>query len=529
MTAEETVYSRFFATARRWPERPFVNYLSETARIYGEAPGIWSYGDMLEQVDRLAQTYSAAGYGPGHRVGLLLENRPIFLVHWLALNRAGAGIVPINPDLRRAELDYLVNHSEMVAACAVASRANDLTDAVPTLPVFAPNDPPPPAEGAGDHEPDAECALLYTSGTTGQPKGCVLTNDYFLYCGDWYATAGGYIAIHEEPAERMLTPLPLFHMNALACSVMAMISVGGCVSILDRYHPGTWWDSVREAGATCIHYLGIMPPLLMAQPPSPADREHSVRFGFGAGIDPAIHNACEERFGFPFVEGWAMTETGSGGVIMATRDPRAVGSGSFGRPGEGVEARIVMDDGRDAGPNEPGELLVRRAGPDPRRYFFREYLKNPEATAQAWAGGWLNTGDIVLRTPNGDFRFIDRKKNVIRRSGENISSAEVESVLGMAPGIEAIACAPVADALRGEEVCALVVSSACNRATAEALVRHSLVEMAYFKAPGWVAFVDQIPKTATNKLQRGEIRKLADRLVATGDAFDCRALKRRTA
>ncbi len=529
MTDDQTVYDRFARVAARWPGRAFFNVLPETADIYGIDAGAWTYGAALSVVDRLADAYANNGYGPGHRVGLLLENRPDFLWHWLALNRVGAGIVPINPDLRRGELTYLIEHSEMAAAIAIPGRASDLNAAEPGLKVVAPDEVPPAVTGAGPRTDDPECALLYTSGTTGRPKGCVLTNRYFLRCGDWYAGVGGHLNIAEDPQERMLTPLPLFHMNALACSVMGMMTVGGCLSVLDRFHPRTWWNSVRAAEATCIHYLGIMPPLFMAEAPGPADRDHSVRFGFGAGIDPAIHAACEERFGFPFVEGWAMTETGSGGVIMATHDPRPVGQGSFGRPRGGVEARIVTDDGREAGTDEPGEMLVRRAGDDPRWGFFREYLKNPEATAEAWQDGWLHTGDVVLKTADGDFRFVDRKKNVIRRSGENISAAEIESLLGRHPAIDAIACTPVPDQMRGEEVCALVVSDRRNRKAAEALVRWSLAEMAYFKAPGWLAFVDDIPKTATNKLQRGEIKTIGARLVAEGSAFDCRALKKRTA
>ena len=148
---------------------------------------------------------------------------------------------------------------------------------------------PPPVSDAQAPDDDPECALLYTSGTTGRPKGCVLTNRYFLWCGDWYAAVGGYLSIAEEPQERMLTPLPLFHMNALACSVMGMMTVGGCLSVLDRFHPRTWWDSVREAQATCIHYLGIMPPLFMAEKPSPADRKP-----FGA-----VRLRCRDRPGDP--------------------------------------------------------------------------------------------------------------------------------------------------------------------------------------------------------------------------------------
>ena len=138
MTDGETVYSRFASVAGRWPDRVFFNVLSETARIYGIDANAYTYGEALAQVDRLADGYARAGYGPGHRVGLLLENRPDFLWHWLALNKVGAGIVPINPDLRRAELEYLIGHSGMAAAVAVPGRAGDLTNAAPELAVVGP-------------------------------------------------------------------------------------------------------------------------------------------------------------------------------------------------------------------------------------------------------------------------------------------------------------------------------------------------------------------------------------------------------
>ena len=527
MSSDHTVYARFAQTARRWPTRSFMNVLPETARAYGIAPGEWEYCKALEDVEKLTDCYRHAGYGPGHRVGLLLENRPDFLRHFLALNAVGASIVPINPHLRAAELVYLTQHSEMVLAVAVPGRIDDLKAAYPGLTVKDPDSSPPatsPANGpTGEH---AECALLYTSGTTGRPKGCMLSNQYFLHCGDWYAGVGGNLTMQEDPPERMLTPLPLFHTNALAWSAMAMITLGGCLTVLDRFHPKTWWDSVREARATVIHYLGIMPPLWMAEPACPADRDHNVRFGFGAGIDPALHEAAEARFGFPLIEGWAMTETGSGGVIMTTEDPRKPGTACFGRPRNGGEARVVRDDGTETDPDEPGELLVRRAGPDPRWGFFSGYLKDPQTTDEAWEGGWLHTGDVVSRDADGDLHFIDRKKNIVRRSGENISAAEVESVLGQHPAVSGVAIAPTTDDLRGEEVLALIVR-ANDDITPEQIADWCRQQMAYYKAPGWIAFVDALPVTATEKLQRGAIRDLTDHVMAEGQAIDLRHLKKR--
>ena len=239
----------------------------------------------------------------------------------------------------------------------------------------------------------------------------------------------------------MLTPLPVFHMNAMAYSAMAMVTTGGCLIALDRFHPKSWWANVRESRATIVHYLGVMPPMLMGAPEGDDDKRHSVRFGFGAGVDKALHDPFEARFGFPLIEAWAMTETGAGAVVVASREPRHTGTSCFGRLGPELEARIIADGGAEAGVDEPGELLVRHAGPAPRYGFFREYLKDAEATAEAWDGGWFHTGDVVRRGPDGAFHFVDRKKNVIRRSGENISAVEVESVLMQHPAVKQVAVA----------------------------------------------------------------------------------------
>ncbi len=211
-----------------------------------------------------------------------------------------------------------------------------------------------------------------------------------------------------------------------------------------------------------------------------------------------------------------------------------MGSACFGRATPDVEARIVDEAGRDVPDDEPGELLVRAAGPEPRFGFFREYLKEPEATAEAWAGGWFHTGDIVRRDSEGNFRFVDRKKNVIRRSGENISAVEVETVLRQHPAIHDVAVAATPDAIRGDEVLACIVPRAlvvaeCREAIAADLVHFCLDRLAYYKAPGWVAFVDELPLTPTQKVQRGALKTLAHSLPGRPECIDTRALKRRQA
>lgn len=540
MADAQTVAQAFEEAAGRWPAQPFLALLPETAAIYGLQPGEWTYGEAQPRIAALRAAYAAAGYGHGHRVGLLLENRPAFFWHWFALNGLGVSVVPIHAELRSAELEYLVGHSEIALVVALPQRHGALRDAAAAagrpLALMADGDVPPPAPfaaplagrpvGAG-----TECALLYTSGTTGRPKGCILPNRYYLHAGRWYANVGGMAALRQG-CERMLTPLPLVHMNAMAYSTLAMVLTGGCLIALDRFHPGSWWASVRESGATVVHYLGVMPAMLMKAAPSAEDRAHAVRFGFGAGVDRALQAPFEARFGFPLLEAWAMTETGAGAVVMAHDEPRRVGSSCFGREADDVRVRVVADDGNEAAVDQPGELWVRHAGDDPRDGFFAGYLKDEAATNEAWDQGWFHTGDIVSRDADGLLHFIDRRKNVIRRSGENISAVEVEGVLNQLPEVKASAVAATPDPVRGDEVLACVVTHAPvaegeRAALAERIVRHALDRLAYYKAPGYVAFVDALPLTASQKIARGELKALALELPGSAACVDARHLKKR--
>ncbi len=557
-----SVAAAFADTAKHFPEHPVIDVLKETAEIYGIASGPMSYAALSERVFYLYDAYYSAGYVHGDRVGLLLENRPVFLEHWLALNTLGVSVVPISSEMRVAELSYLIAHSEIVLAVALSSHHELVREAAAregcTLNIIALGDPIPPRLNRPEHaDADAasarrlpsletECALLYTSGTTGRPKGCVLSNEYFLFAGGWYLGLGGLCEIHEG-TDRLITPLPLNHMNAMACSTMAMLLSGGCTVLLDRFHPKTWWMSVRESRATILHYLGVMPSMLMLDPVTPEDLKHQVRFGFGAGVDKRLHQPFEQRFGFPLVEGWAMTETGVAACIIAHQEPRYVGTSCFGKPSADVEIRIVDDEEKDVLPGQNGQLLVRRAGDRPGLGFFDHYLKDPQASAEAWANGWFHTGDVVQADELSYLHFIDRKKNVIRRSGENISAVEVETVLRRHPAVKDAAVAATPDVVRGDEVLACVILKdealqlggctdansekvlAQMRGMAEELTRHCLKELAYFKAPGWVAFVTSLPLTLTQKVQRGELKTLALNLPGQAHCFDTTNLKKREA
>lgn len=538
----DTVYDRFHQQAERCGGADFLYVEAVTAASYQIAPGPISWSSAARTVAQLRDAYAAAGYGHGHRVGLLMENRPAYLCHWLALNGLGVSVVPINVEMRAAELEYLIGHSEIALAVVLPERAEAIRAAaraagiethVAELGATTFHAPAWPAPDAGQPHAQTECALLYTSGTTGRPKGCRLSNDYFLRVGDWYTALGGHCPVRPGE-ERILTPLPMNHVNAMCFSFMAVVTSGGCLIQLDRFHPRTWWQSVRESRATIVHYLGVMPAMLLGTPPGPEDRAHDVRWGFGAGVGAKDHARFEQRFGFPLIEGWAMTETGAGASIHAYRGERQVGLHAIGRPDAHMQVRVIDDEGQDVPAGQPGELLVRAAGDNPRKHFFSGYLKDQAATEEAWAGGWFHTGDVVRADADGALFFVDRKKNVIRRSGENISAVEVEAVLAQHPAVKTVAVAATADAVRGDEVLACIipredVPTHAMAEVAQDIVRHALNQLAYYKAPGWVAFVDALPVTISQKIQRGELRQLAAQLPGQPRCIDTRALKTRQA
>jgi len=478
-----TVFTAFEQTASAHPRRAFLLAYPQRVEL--------DYGTALERVGAIARRYRARGYGKGHRVGLKLPNSPEFLLHFLALNSLGASVLPLNPDYRSTELEYVLSHSEAGAVI----EADSLED-------------PPPAGRACDAD---ECALLYTSGTTGKPKGCLLSDFYFLNVGRRYVDEGGLCALRDGE-ERLITPLPLFHMNALAVSTTAMILKAGCIVQLDRFHPKTWWRDVVDSRATIAHYLGVMPAILLHQPKE--DFSHQIRFGYGANANPKDHAAFEGRFGFPLIEAWAMTETGGGALVAASREPRHVGSRCFGVPPADLEVRIEKD----------GEMLVRQKGDDPRRGFFSGYLKDEKATADAWRDGWFHTGDAARRGPDGALHFVDRLKNIIRRAGENIAALEVEAALAGHPHVQAVAVIAAPDSVRDEEVMACVISKERTKENAISIQDWCLERLAYFKAPGIVAFIDELPVTSTNKVQKA---KLADFVFDPASRFDLRDRKRR--
>jgi len=510
-----TIGEVFASAVSSHGDRPFFAVPPNERRDYLKAGFEITYRDAAQRVADLTAAYRDAGYGLGHRVATLLENRPEFVLNKLALNALGVCCVPINPDYRAGETAYLLEHSEPDLILTLGHREGQVREAL-TRSAWRPHVqilerfsgralPAPSRHPAGQSAaPETPASILYTSGTTGRPKGCILSQGYEVACGAWYASLGG-IPSFRRGEERIYNPLPLYHANAGVVSLMGALWTANCQVQPDRFHPQRWWTEVADTRATVVHYLGVIAPLLLAQPVSEHEANHTIRFGIGAGIEPLLHATFEQRFGFPMIELWGMTEMVR--VLADCFEPRQVGTRAFGRAVSGVEVRVVDENDADVADGQPGEMLVRHSAATPRRGCFSGYLKDAAATETAWRGGWFHTGDTVYRAADGMLHFVDRKKNIIRRSGENIAAAEIEATLLSHPEVQQVAVLAVKDELREEEVLACVVlkGSASTAGAAERLFQHCYERMAYYKAPGWIHFLDRLPTTGTQKIQKHTI------------------------
>lgn len=507
---EKSVFEAFITAGREQPDSLFLIVPPSPTRSYLPSGREIPYSEATVAISILQEGYQKAGYGLGHRIALHLGNRPEFLYHFLALNSLGAAIVPINPDYRDDEIRYLLEHSEadlVIAHAPYLALLKSVTD-LPVIDAYNFKTIPSPPKKKFDASPalDSECSLLYTSGTTGRPKGCLLSNYYHLNAGAWYLRLGGSMTL--RPAqERLYNPLPLFHMNNLAICLTAMILSRNCLVLPERFSLKAWWEDILSSKATAVHYLGIIPPLLLAQPPSDKEKQHRLRYAAGAGIDPKLHDMCEKRFGFPMIEIWGMTETGR--IFADHQEPRQIHGRAIGHPHPNAfEAKIIDEQGMEKERGESGELIVRSSRDDPRAGFFSGYLKDEAATEQVWRDGWFHTGDIALQQKDGMLVYVDRIKNIIRRAGENIAASEIETAVQGHPKIAQVTVLAVPDAIREEEVMACVVPALGvlgDQELADDIFAWSMERLAYFKVPGWISFMTSLPVTSTQKVRKADL------------------------
>jgi acyl-CoA synthetase (AMP-forming)/AMP-acid ligase II len=489
---------------------------------------IQTYRELQERVNRLANGMLAQGIRKGSHVGVMIPNNAAFPVSWLAIARIGAVMIPINIAYTGRELEYVLETGDADYLFLDESCLPILAD-VPGAPAAVAPDRvfvrglEKGGYGSWEALSEGQSAQIrlvkpvhrddllniqFTSGTTGFPKGCMLTQDYWLLIGKQAAFRDGRVY------KRILASTPFFYMDPQWGLIMAM------------YHRATLLVARRQSGSRFMRWVrehkiqfGLLPEVVYKQPATPEDGENEVIRMNIYGVSSNLHAAIEDRFNLVAREAYGMTEIGSG-LSMPIEAEDMVGSGSCGIPAPFREVRIADPEGNPIPQGEVGELLVRG------RSILQGYYKNPEATADVFHGDWFRTGDLFQQDEKGYFRIVGRVKDMIRRAGENISAREVEAVIVAMPEVAEVAALPVKDETRGEEikVCIVLKSDAGPAdVVLPKIVRHCQDNLASFKVPRYYAFPKMLPRNASDKVAKAQlIAESADLRVGSFDRIEDR-------
>jgi carnitine-CoA ligase len=479
---------------------------------------------LLDGVERFAG-YLAARTTPCERIAVMLETRAESMVAQLAALAARCVVVPVNPTAKAHDAGHILIDSG--AVLAILSTANeDLVEGLrPQLPalrdIVVLREPEPdglaPYAADAEHARLAECradrrdiaTIHYTSGTTGAPKGCLLDHEWWLRLCDVHLRMTPH-----QPNDRLLCCVPFYYPDSLFL-LLCLLQAGDALVVMRRFSASRFWHTVGDFGVTLLYLIASMPILLLKQKPSARERDHRLRAALCLGVPAALHAQLLERFGVPFVDTYGSTEAGWVTRMPAHEAIASIGSGSMGAAAPEAKLRVVDDADEDVSVGQPGELLVRAPG------LFVGYLNQPEATATALRDGWYRTGDLVRADAQGLYYFLGRKKDFVRRSGENIAAAEVEEVLRAHPKIRDAAVIAVPDDIRGEEVKAYVLlAEGCTveELPPEAIVAHCADRLAAFKLPRYVEYRNaDFPRTPTMRVRKEELKAARE---LTANAWD---------
>ena len=494
-----------------------------------------TYGQFQQYVLKTAGMFRQLGVSKGDRICLFMPNCPEYLYCWFGLSILGAISVPVNTAYKRDETAYILNDAGAVGMVAhesllpVASEAAGLAPSVRHKLVVGEGPPssPPLARGVGgwtrfsesmaesgqllvrpDVAPDDVSMLVYTSGTTGNPKGVMVTHQMYVAAGQGFAHW-----TEATPEDRFFTCLPYYHANVQYYSTMGALAAEATLVVVDRFSASRFWGQVRESRATVVNFIGMMMPVLAKQPESPLDRHNQVRLFYGSpSFSPEFLEAFQERFVTDIIVGFGMTETCYGTIERIGQPRRASSSGQARQhpdPAFVNQVRIAdADTGAPAGPNAVGEITIKNPAVMPG------YWKNEEQTRQSLREGWLYTGDLGWMDEDGFLYFVDRKKDIIRRRGENISSQEVENVIKRHPEVLDCAILAVPSELGEDEVKAYVVPRPGGVVTPEEVVYWCSEHLAYFKVPRYVEMRDDLPRTPSLRVRKDLLRREREDLIA---------------
>ena len=497
----------------------------------------WTYREVQLEVDRCCALLHGLGLRAGDKLGVMSANHPSTLFTLLALARLGAVMAPVNPDYGVQEARYVFDHAQVCgvlcspqalptvqAACAdLAPRPwlmlnqRPAGDAAQDLPCFADEtanssastaassparasasasaaagaDAPTQADGA-----DTVCLFIYTSGTTGFPKGVMHSQRNVLTAGEGFVER-----MHLQPSERMLCVLPMFHINAICYSMAGALAAGATLILEPRFSASTFWKTVKESGATEANTIAAASSILMLRPRSEYVAGHSLRKIYGAPFDAKTIQVFEQEFEVPhLIEGYGMSEI-PGALNNPFLGPRKVGC--MGKPSRHpdpafalAELRIHDDEGRELPDGQTGELVVKT--PIVMKGYFRDQAK----TQAAFRDGWFLTGDMAWRDSDGYFWFVARKKDIIRKRGENISGAELDRVMGSHPAVHEAAAIAVPSELGEDDILMVVVLREGASMQAQEVAAWCRQHLAPIKTPRYVAFAPSLPHTPTHRVAK---------------------------
>ena len=492
-----------------------------TLLIWGERR--YFYSEMHALTNRYANGFGAAGVRKGDHVAVMLGNCPEFLFTVWGLGKIGAVAVPLNTAAKGDLLAYYLAQSDSTRLVTETEFAARLAQVLPDVPalrhVFAlgdagalrnagvpvsdlktletANDTPPPAAAVAFSDP---AFIIYTSGTTGPSKGVVSPHAQGQNIGRYCARQYGY-----APDDVLYTCLPLFHVNALWYSVNAALWADAGVALAPRFSASGFWDDIVRTGATQFNALGAMASVLLKQPVSDTERAHHVRQSMVVPLSKEAFREYSERFQLKVTSLFAATETFA--VTVYKPDEPTTKSASAGHPRDLADVAIVDDCDQAMPPGQVGEICVR-----PREPWITMlgYYKMPEATLAAFRNQWFHTGDRGFLDTDGYLWFVDRKKETIRRRGENISAYEVEMLIAKHDAVHEVAAVAVASDLSEDDVMVYVVKKPGAALSEAQLVEFCSTTMSYYMVPRYVAFIDALPKTASEKIEKYKLTQMAE-------------------
>ncbi|MCX6584164.1 MAG: AMP-binding protein [Candidatus Aminicenantes bacterium] len=505
---DRTIHRLLKSKAEQYGNREFFRFNDQ----------VFGFRDLDRESNKIAAGLQRLGVAKGDKVAIEMGNRPEFLFLWFGLCKLGAVEVPINTSHRGDLLSYMINQSDcrfMVVDSAYLDRAAPVMKGLPKIEKVL------VLKGRGENLPKLNkptfdflevmdndggytpvdviwadpYAIMYTSGTTGPSRGALMPHNYAVHMGETVSNAVEY-----TEKDCLYTVLPLFHGNAQVLSTIPALMNGARMILRERFSAGHFWDDVKKYGCTEFNFIGAILPILFKADPKPDDADNPLRAMLGGGAPMDQFGAIEKRFGVTLIEGYGMSEIGL--PLMNTLRVRK--SATCGRPLPDYTVKVVDENGVEVGPNVPGELLVRHLKPN---CMLIEYYNMPGKTIEAWKDLWFHTGDYLYYDEDGYFHFVDRKKDALRRRGENISSYEVEKVINAHPAVLESAAVAAVSEMGEDEVMVCLRLKPGKKLEPEELMTYCEGQMAYFMIPRYVRYMDELPKTPTERVEKYRLRE----------------------